>query len=182
METLWVEPKEQRGADGQQQSAKDLRAEIWNWLAETESGFKDLGAIEEIPDDGVRFYRAPDLSEHFSSEPPSCSSVSGDHLELIAVERTFGTEELSSHSECLTDLEEGPSIFICRTDAEKLNLAEGDVVSIELNQETIEGKLQVADHMAAGTLVIPRHKDLDWQKMGTGETWIGRDQIRKLKD
>ncbi|GAG14840.1 unnamed protein product, partial [marine sediment metagenome] len=40
--------------DGQQPAAKDLRAGIWNWLAETESGFKDLGAIEEIPDDGVR--------------------------------------------------------------------------------------------------------------------------------
>ena len=168
--------------DGQQQSAKDLRAEIWNWLSETESGFKDLGAIEEIPDDGVRFYRAPDLSKHFSSEPPSGSPVSGELLELIAVEQTFGTEELSSHSECLTDLEEGPSIFICRTDAEKLNLAEGDMVSFELDVGKLEANLRIADNMAAGTLVIPRHRDLNWQKMGTGETWIRRDQIRKLKD
>ena len=166
--------------DGQQQSAKDLRAGIWNWLAETESGFKDLGSIEEIPDDGIRFYRTPDFSERFSSEPSGGSSVSGDHLELIAVERTFGTEELSSYSECLADLEEGPSIFICRTDAEKLNLAEGDMVSLELDSGKLEVNLRTAENMAAGTLVIPRHKDLGWQKIGTGQTLLRKDQIRKV--
>lgn len=167
--------------DRQQQSAKDLRAGIWNWLAETESGFKDLGSIEEIPDDGIRFYRTPDFSGRFSSEPSGGSSVRGDHLELIAVERTFGTEELSSYSECLADLEEGPSIFICRTDAEKLNLAEGDMVSLELDSGKFEANLRTADHMAAGTLVIPRHKDLGWQKIGTGQTLVRKNQIRKVK-
>jgi NADH-quinone oxidoreductase subunit G len=167
--------------DRQQQSAKDLRAGIWNWLAETESGFKDLGSIEEIPDDGIRFYRTPDFSGRFSSEPSGGSSVRGDHLELIAVERTFGTEELSSYSECLTDLEEGPSIFICRTDADKLNLAEGDMVSLELDSGKFEANLRTADHMAAGTLVIPRYKDLGWQKIGTGQTLVRKNQIRKVK-
>jgi NADH-quinone oxidoreductase subunit G len=167
--------------DGQQESATDLRAGIWNWLAENESGFKDLGAIEQIPDDGVRFYRAPDFSGRFSSEPPSSSLVNGDHLELIAVERTFGTEALSSYSECLTDLKEGPGIFICRADAEKLNLAEGDMVSLELDRGKLEANLRIADHMAAGTLVIPRHKDLGWQRTGTGNILVSKDRIRKIK-
>jgi NADH-quinone oxidoreductase subunit G len=166
----------------QQTAAKDLRAGIWNWLAETEAGFKDLGAIEEIPDDGVRLYRAPDFSRRFSIETLSGSTVSEDRLELIAVERAFGTEELSSYSECLTDLEESPSIFMSRTDAEKLNLAAGDAVSLELDSGALEANLRIADNMAAATLVIPRHKALDWQKMGTGKTWVRRDQIRKLKD
>jgi NADH-quinone oxidoreductase subunit G len=165
--------------DGQQPAAKDLRAGIWNWLAETESGFKDLGAIEEIPDDGVRIFRAPDFTARFSIEPPKGSSTIEDRLELIAVERTFGTEELSSYSECLTDLEGSPGIFMCRTDAEKLNLAAGDMVSIELDRGTLEANLRVADNMAAGTLIIPRHKNLDWQKMGTGRTLVRKDQIRK---
>ena len=165
----------------QQLMTKDLRAGIWSWLAETESGFKDLGVIEEISDDGERLFRATDVSGRFSSEPPSGISVSDDHLELIAVERTFGTEELSSYSECLTYLKGDLSIFICRTDAEKLNLAEGDMVSVELDNAKLQAKLQIADHMAAGTLVIPRHKALDWQKMGTGQTLVKKDQIRKVK-
>jgi NADH-quinone oxidoreductase subunit G len=168
--------------DGPQATAKDLRAGIWNWLADTESGFKDLGAIEEIPDDGVRFYRVPDVSARFSIHPHRDSSAGDERLELIVVERTFGTEELSSYSECLTDLEGSPGIFMCRTDAEKLNLTAGDTVSLELDSGTLEANLRVADNMAAGTLVIPRHKKLDWQKMDTGKTWIRPDQIRKQKD
>ena len=168
--------------DGQPPVAEDLRAGIWNWLAETEPGFKDLGSIEEIPDEGVRFSRVPDFAGRFSSEPPSGSSAAGDDLEVITVERTFGTEELSSYSACLADLAEGPGIFICRTDAERLNLAEGDMVSVELDNGRLEANLRIADHMAAGTLVIPRHKALEWQKLRTGETWVRRDQIRKLKD
>jgi len=167
--------------DGQQPMAKDLRAGIRNWLAEAESGFKDLGSIEKIPDDGVRFYRAPDFSGRFSSEQPSGSSVSGDYLELIAVERAFGTEELSCYSECLKNLEEGPNIFICRTDAGKLKLAEGDMVSLELDSGNLEANLRIADHMAAGMLVIPRNQELDWQKMGTGRTLVRKDRIRKIK-
>jgi NADH-quinone oxidoreductase subunit G len=165
--------------DGQQPTAKDLRAGIWNWLAETESGFKDLGAIEEIPDDGVRIFRAPDFSARFSIEPPKGSSAIDDRLELIAVERTFGTEALSVLSDCLADLAGTPAVLMCSGDAAELNLADGDVVSLELDRGTIEAKLQVADDMAAGTLVIPRHKDLDWQKMGTGQTLVRKDQIRK---
>ena len=168
--------------DGQPATAKDLRAGVWNWLADTESGFKDLGAIEEIPADGMRFYQAPEFPGRFSTEAPGGSSASDDRLELITVERTFGTEELSSYSECLTALEGSPGIFMCRTDAEKLNLTAGDMVSLELGSGTLEANLRIADNMAAGTLIIPRHKNLDWQKMGTGETWVRRDQIRKLND
>jgi anaerobic selenocysteine-containing dehydrogenase len=71
---------------------------------------------------------------------------------------------------------------MCRDDAEELNLATGDMVSLELDGGTLEASLRIADNMAVGTLVIPRHKELDWQKMGTAKTWVRRDQIRKLKD
>jgi NADH-quinone oxidoreductase subunit G len=98
----------------------------------------------------------------------------------MAVERIFGTEELSAYSACLTELASTPGIFINAMDARQLNLTDGDLVSIELNSGAVEARLQVAANMAAGTLVIPRHKDLDWQKMGTGQTWVPKDQIRKL--
>ena len=151
--------------DGQQSTTKDLRDGIWNWLAETQSGFEDLGAIEEIHDDGARFYRAPDFSGRFSSDPPSGDSISDDHLEL---------------SDCLAELAGTPAVLMGSGDAAELNLADGDVVSIELDRGTIEANLKVADHMAAGTLIIPRHKDLSWQKMGTGQTWVRKDRVRKV--
>ena len=168
--------------DGPQVTAKDLRAGIWNWLADTEPGFKDLGAIEEIPDDGVRFYGVRDVSARFSIHPHPDNSAGDERLELIAVEQTFGTEELSSYSECLTDFEGSPGICMCRIDAEKLNLTAGDMVSIELDRGTLKANLRIVDNMAAGALIIPRHKNVDWQKMDTGETWVRPDQIQKLKD
>jgi NADH-quinone oxidoreductase subunit G len=165
---------------GKQPAAKDLQAGIWTWLTETEVGLKNLGAIEEIPDEGVRLYREPDFTIRFLNETPSVGPVRDDRLELITVERAFGTEELSSCSECLSDLVESLCIFMCRTDAKELNLAAGDKVSVELHGGTLDVNLRIADNMAAGTLVIPRYKALEWQKMGTGQKWIRKDRIRKV--
>ena len=58
---------------------------------------------------------------------------------------------------------------------------DGDVIAIELDGGTIDVELQVADHMAGGTLVIPRHKDLDWQKMGPGRTLVRKDRVGKVR-
>jgi NADH-quinone oxidoreductase subunit G len=169
--------------DGERQPrARDLKAGIWNWLAKTESAFKEMAAIEKIPDDGMRIYREKDESARFSNQPNKGGSDADDRLELIAVDWLFGTEELSSYSECLTDLEGSPGIFMCRTDAQKLNLTAGDRLAIELGRGTLEANLRVKENMAAGTLIIPRHKNLDWQILDFGQTWVRPDQIRKLKD
>ena len=71
---------------------------------------------------------------------------------------------------------------MCRTDAEGLNLSAGDRVAIELDRGTLEADIRVIDNMAAGMLIIPRHRNLDWQKMGTGRTRVRPDQIVKQKD
>jgi NADH-quinone oxidoreductase subunit G len=169
--------------DGERQpKANDLKAGIWNWLAKTESAFKEIAAIEKIHDDGLRIYREKDRSARFATQRHQGGSDVDGRLELIAVEWIFGTEELSSYSECLTDLEGSPGIFMCRTDAEKLNLTAGDRVVIELDRGTLEANIRVKDNMAAATLIIPRHKNLDWQKMDTGKTWVRPDQIQKQKD
>jgi NADH-quinone oxidoreductase subunit G len=159
---------------------KNRRAGIWNWLAGTDSGLAELATIEHFPEDGIRIQRPEALAPRFSAEGLNGGPDGDDRLELIAVDRTFGTEELSAYSACLKDLEPTPGIFICRSDAEKLKLADGDRVSIELTGGTIAARLLVADHMAAGTLVMPRHKELDWQKMTAGQTWVRKNQIRKL--
>ena len=71
---------------------------------------------------------------------------------------------------------------MCRTDAEKLNLAAGDRVAVELESGTLEASIHLKENMAAGMLIIPRHKNLGWQKMNSGQTRIRPDQISKQKD
>jgi NADH-quinone oxidoreductase subunit G len=158
------------------------RFKVWDWLVETVPGFAGLPAIDALPDDGIRIEPGAQPSAPFSMEGITRGEDLAENFELIPVEWTFGTEELSAHSACLKDLAGIPCIFMNRSDAQKLNLKDGDRLSIELDSGVIEVKLQAEDDMAAGALVIPRHKDLYWQKMNTGINFVRPDQIRKLKD
>ncbi len=166
--------------NGQPSKARDLKTGIWNGLAKTESAFQEIAAVEKTHANGMRIYRHIDESARFSTQRPRDGWDDDDRLELIAVDWVFGTEELSAYSECLTDLEESPGIFMCRTDAEKLNLAAGDRVAVELESGTLEASIHLKENMAAGMLIIPRHKNLGWQKMNSGQTRIRPDQISKV--
>ena len=48
-------------------------------------------------------------------------------------------------------------------DAAKLGLSPGDRVALRLPGGTLEVDLQVAENMAPGVLVLPRHRQLDWR-------------------
>jgi NADH-quinone oxidoreductase subunit G len=65
-------------------------------------------------------------------------------------------------------------------DAAALNLNNGDRIAIETDSGRLELLLRVADNMATGILVVPRHRRLNWQIFGTGSVRIGRDQIKKV--
>lgn len=168
-------------ADVESHLKEDAQSEAWKWLVETMPGFGGLPPIAELPDDGIRIKSDAQPSARFCLEEPEAGEDLADNFELIPVEWTFGTEELSAHSRCLKDLGKTPCIFMHRSDADNLNLQDGDRVSIELYSGTIEAKLQAEDQMAAGTLVIPRHTDLDWQKMATGMNLVRPDHIRKIR-
>jgi len=157
------------------------RSEVWNWLVEVIPGFAGLPAIDEIPAEGIRIEPGAQPSVPFPMEGINKGEDFDGRFELITVEWTFGTEELSAHSECLEDLARTPCILMNRSDAQQLNLADGDPLFLELDSGGIEVKLQAEDEMAAGTLILPRHKDLQWQVMGTGRTLVLKDQIRKIK-
>ena len=167
-------------ADLQAHPQERLRSEVWNWLTEKVPGFAGLAPIAELADDGIRMDLSAQPSARFSMEALAGGEALAEIFELITVERTFGSEELSAYSKCLKDLAGLPFIFMHRSDAQNLNLAGGDRISVELDSGTITANLQVKDDMAAGTLVIPRHKDLDWQVLGAGPTWVSKDRIRKV--
>ncbi|MGD8341979.1 MAG: NADH-quinone oxidoreductase subunit NuoG, partial [Desulfobacterales bacterium] len=165
---------------GKHLNANDLRDNIQQWLVKSESGFETLPGLAQIPPEGLRFSRASNSQKRFERQQPDGGSTDAGRLEVLVAEHTFGTEELSAYSACLQQLAGTPCICMHSTDAQQLNLNDGDPVAAKLNGGAIEARLQVADNMASGILIIPRHPDLGWQKVNTGRTWVHQDQIRKI--
>jgi NADH-quinone oxidoreductase subunit G len=163
--------------------SEKLRADIRKRLADDIPGLADLQSFNDIPDDGIRleFAAKPDL--RFTTDelrPFEKPAEQGESLELILVDWTFGTEELSSLSPCLQELEFDPAVFLHVSEAERLNLTDGNRVAIETENGSLEANLRVAENMAPGVLVIPRHRILAWQIFETGMITIGREQIKKV--
>jgi NADH-quinone oxidoreductase subunit G len=80
----------------------------------------------------------------------------------------------------LRELEPEPAVIIHTSEAKGLDLIDGDLISIQTENGRLEAKLKVVENMAAGVLVIPRHRKLAWQIFDTGSTSIGREQIKKV--
>jgi NADH-quinone oxidoreductase subunit G len=102
-----------------------------------------------------------------------------ENFSLTFTDLTFGTEELSAHSECLEELEPEPAVIMQTSEANSMGLVDGDLISIQTESGDIKAKLKAVENMATGVLVIPRHRKLTWKIFGTGTISIGREQIKK---
>jgi NADH-quinone oxidoreductase subunit G len=108
-------------------------------------------------------------------------SKSSDGLELLMVEWLFGTTEFSAHSDSLDAGLTEPTMSMHPKDAERAGLSDGDIVSIELDNGTLEIAVSVSDRMAEGVLVVPRHQSIDWRKMKDFSVWVLPEKIGKIK-
>jgi NADH-quinone oxidoreductase subunit G len=163
--------------------SEKLRADIRLRLADDIPGLADLQSFNDIPDDGIRLELAAEPDLRFTTDelrPFEKPAEQGESLELILVDWTFGTEELSALSACLRELEPEPAVIIQTSEAQSLDLIDGDQVSIQTESGNLEAKLKVAENMAAGVLVVPRHRKISWQIFETGMIRIGREQIKKV--
>lgn len=106
---------------------------------------------------------------------------SPDGLELLMVEWMFGTSEFSAHSDSLQAGLSEPSMSMHPKDAERAGLSDGDTVSIELDNGSLEIAVSVSNRTAEGVLVVPRHHLVDWRKMKDFSVWVPPENIRKLK-
>lgn len=152
-------------------------------LADIIPEIADLPSWDDISDDGVRLQSAANTDLRFKGQHAFAIDEAGARdsgLELILVDWTFGTEELSAYSSCLRELGPEPTVIMHTSEAKSLNLVGGDLVSIQTQSGKLEAKLKTAKNMAAGVLVIPRHRKLSWQIFETGSVSIGRDQIKKV--
>jgi predicted molibdopterin-dependent oxidoreductase YjgC len=97
-------------------------------------------------------------------------------------QQTFGTEALSALSPPLQALEPPPRVGLCPQSAEALGLASGDRLVVNAAAGCFEATLEVCPHTAPGVLVVPRHRDLNWQLLGPSGTRIPLGHIRRTED
>ena len=103
-----------------------------------------------------------------------------DGFELLFVDSTFGTEELSAGSPCLEPLTAEPFAGLHRRDAAALGVADGDRVSIRSEHGVLDVRAKLFENMATGVIVIPRHRKLAWQALGGLQLRVGPDDVRKV--
>ncbi|NIQ88893.1 MAG: NADH-quinone oxidoreductase subunit NuoG [Deltaproteobacteria bacterium] len=171
-------------AHGEPQPDEDTtRSSVLKSLSELNPAFADIPAIDELPDDGIRMSVPEETSPRFSLEwlnEREKEQRSDDSLELVLVNWTFSTEELSQYSPPLMKLEKEPAVFIHVDDAARLGLSDSDRVTIVLDRGSLEVSVSVKENMASGIIVMPRHRLLEWQKIETLPKFVSYDDVRKV--
>ena len=101
-------------------------------------------------------------------------------MELLMVEQTFGTEELSCYSEHTLDGGAAPCFSMHPEDAARLGFAEGDTIIIGMRGNEFSMPLHLAPAMAPGVILAPRHHRVHWQKIKQIPFWVTDQQIHKV--
>jgi len=161
---------------------KTLAAGMYRKLAEIFPELTDLNLTGGIADEGFRLHSGVKTDLRFAadiSKQPGQHPEKAGRLKLVFTELTFGSEVLSAHSECLRELEPEPAVFMHTREARNLDLVDGELIVIQTETGRLEAQLKVVENMAAGVLVIPRHRKLTWQIFETGALSIAYEQIKK---
>jgi len=114
----------------------------------------------------------------FSSLPLTAYSKK-EGLELLFVEQTFGTEELSSYSRLTATAEKPPCFQMHPDDAARLGLEGGDHITVSSKVGELSMELEVTPSMASGVIIAPRHRQVFWQHFEEGKNLIGDVHIHK---
>jgi NADH-quinone oxidoreductase subunit G len=155
-----------------------LVGDIRDWLARENPVFETIRSASE----GVTGFR---LSLQTRQRPDFSIPARGERspgqegLQLLMVERVFGTEELSGYSAFTQQAETVPAAFLHPDDARRLGLSEGDRLSLTLEGGELVVGLCMAPTMAKGIVIIPRHRQLDWQKTSGWPVRLRDEQVRK---
>jgi NADH-quinone oxidoreductase subunit G len=124
-----------------------------------------LITAEELPAEGLRLTAARAVEGENAPATPKPAPEIPDALEVILTERVFGTEELSAQAPCLRALAAEPEIALQRHDAARIGVGDGEVIAIGSGSTRVTATARVFDAMAAGVIVVPRHRRLAWQML-----------------
>jgi NADH-quinone oxidoreductase subunit G len=161
---------------------KNAAENIWKMVTDSIPELVNYESADHLPQRGIRLGGPENTDLRFvynwSLEKDVIDSPD-DEFELVLVDWTFGTEELSSLSACLQELERDPCLIMHVDDAQKLGISEGDFVEITSDVNRLQVMVCLVDNMARGTLLLPRHPRLVWQIFRNTKITIKRDQIKK---
>ena len=102
-----------------------------------------------------------------------------ENITIHQVELTFGTEELSSYSRFTAKAEDSPCFVMHPDNAKRLNIAEGDMATIETGEDSLSLELRLSSSMAPGVIIIPRHHTIPWQIFERNPARINDKQIHR---
>ena len=157
---------------------RTLLKDLWGWLAVEHPVLK---ASLSSPDGDGNHFVSPEISkDHFSSSKIGDPGSRKEGLELVLTDWTFGTEELSTYSRFARQGETAPRLFLHHDDAARLGLAEGEKVALDLEGGEVLLELGVASNMATGVIIVPRHRQVKWQKLKRWPTIVPDDRIRRI--
>jgi NADH-quinone oxidoreductase subunit G len=100
-------------------------------------------------------------------------------LTLLLVDRTLGTEPLSTRSPALADAEHPPAAQMHPLTIQALGLRATQPIVLSAGEKHLRLPLEADDRMAPGVVVIPRHHTLDWQIFGETRLAIEQRQIKQ---
>jgi NADH-quinone oxidoreductase subunit G len=151
------------------------RAHLWQRMAEENPIFTGIS-------DGVRIHTGQDKKNLFST--PWLSQRKRDsldhQLELLLVDWTFETEELSAFSKYIRQVEREPVLLMHAKDGVRMKLGHQDKVVFRWDGGSLEVKLSLSERMAQGVIVLPRHRQLKWQKLKELPERIPLKSIEKI--
>jgi NADH-quinone oxidoreductase subunit G len=157
------------------------RSELWAWIAKEVPVFANV-QFADGKSDNMRIDLGRGKEKPFSSDSriPSEKERRGDgELELLFTDWTFGSEELSTYSKYIQQVEKGPCLFMHPIDASRTGAKDKEKITLDLDGGPLVVELRVVDNMASGVIILPRHRQLQWQKMEGWPPKVGVDLIRK---
>jgi NADH-quinone oxidoreductase subunit G len=157
----------------------------WREAAESEAGLVLMAEmleaypeLSDMPAEGVGVRPAGRPAPELERKDPGASADAGGGFQLLSVPVGFGGESLSRYSQCLRELEPEPVLGVCKTDAERLGLTDGDSAEVSLKYQGIALPVRTSGTIPSGLLLLPRLPSLFWQQLDAGgAARIGRNQI-----
>jgi NADH-quinone oxidoreductase subunit G len=153
-----------------------LLKDLWGWLSGENPVFRALLS----PSDGLRLIPREISRDRFLSAEMVEPQPRKPGLELVLIDWTFGTEELSTYSRFAKQGETSPKLFMHPDDAGRLGFAGGEKVGLRADGQDVVFELALASNMAAGMIIAPRHRQVDWRKLKQRSMIVTDDNIHKV--
>ncbi len=127
---------------------------------------------EDYPFDNIRIIPQKVKTERFSRNSKNDLMPVGDVIKLLWVDWIFGTEILSAFSEFTCKVEPPPVVYMHPLDAMQAEIPEAEKICLTLPGGSLEVRLELKKNMARGVIVIPRHRQITWQKCNGFDEWM----------